>query len=101
MDVSEVRLVVNGERKDVFPVAGPARGPVRFEKTVRLELERDSWIAVEAIGAQSLYPLVQQRSGDGKPESAARPYALSNPIFVDADRNGRLDPVWPEKIAIR
>jgi hypothetical protein len=101
LDVSEVRIVVNGERKIILPVASPARGTVKFEKVVRIDLPVDSWIAVEAVGTRSIYPVIQQRSGDGKPANAALPFALTNPILVDVDGDGRSAPVWPEKVQIK
>jgi hypothetical protein len=101
LDVSEVRLIVNGERRPPLAIKGADGRTVKFRDRVRVEMPRDGWIAIEVLGARSLYPLIQQRSGDGTSAEAALPYALTNPIFVDADRDGRSDPVWPEKIVIK
>jgi hypothetical protein len=101
LDVSEVRLVVNGERGEPLPMRGGDGRTIKFRDWVTLALERDGWIAVEVRGRVSLYPVIQQRSGDGAAESAAFPYALTNPIFFDVDGNGRSDPVWPEKVVIK
>jgi hypothetical protein len=104
LEVSEIRLIVNGERRETIPAGkrGEAGvGRLKFEGRIKLTLERDAWIVVEVIGRTSIFPVVQQRSGDGRPEKAALPYALSNPIFVDTNGDGRIDPVWPEKVAIK
>ena len=101
LDVSEVRLIVNGERGEPLPMKGRDGRTIKFRDRVGLTLERDGWIAVEVRGRDSLYPVVQQRSGDGTAESAAFPYALTNPIFFDVDGNGRSDPVWPEKVDVK
>jgi hypothetical protein len=101
MDVSEVRVVVNGLRREPLAVRARPGEVVKFRDRVRLTLERDAWIAVEVVGRASLYPLVQRRSGDGQPENAALPYALTNPIYVDADGDGRSDPVWRDKVVIK
>jgi hypothetical protein len=101
LDVSEVRLVVNGERRPPLPIAGADGRTVKFRDRVRVDMPRDGWIAVEVRGARALYPLIQQRAGNGDPDRAALPYALTNPVLVDADGDGRVDPVWPEKVAIR
>jgi hypothetical protein len=101
LDVSEVRLVVNGERRPPLPIAGADGRTVKFYGHVRVEMPSDGWIAVEVRGARPLYPLIQQRAGNGDPDRAAIPYALTNPILVDADGDGRSDPVWPDKVAIR
>jgi len=101
LDVSTVRLVVNGERRPPLPLEGADGRTVKFRDRVRVDLAADGWIAVEVRGAKSLYPMIQQRSGGGSPEEAAFPYALTNPILVDADGDGRSAPVWPEKVAVK
>jgi hypothetical protein len=101
LDVSEVRLVIDGQRREPLPLAGADGGTVKFRGRVRVETPRDGWIAIEVKGSRSLFPIVQQRAGDGTPKEAALPYALTNPIFVDANGDGRSDPVWPEKIVVK
>ncbi len=101
LDVSEVRLIVNGERRPPLVIKGADGRTVKFRDRVRVETPRDGWIAIEVLGGRSLYPLIQQRSGDGTSAEAALPYALTNPIFVDANADGRSDPVWPEKTVIK
>ncbi len=101
LDVAEVRLIVDGERRPPLAPKGADGLTVKFHDHVRVDMARDGWIAVEVVGAQSLYPLIQQRSGDGSAGDAALPYAITNPIFIDTNGDGRSDPVWPEKIAIK
>jgi hypothetical protein len=104
MDISEIRVVVNGETKQTVAAgaAGEAgAGAVKFRDRISLTLDRDAWIVVEAVGRASLFPSLQQRSADGRPEGAAAPYALTNPIYVDVNGDGKIDPVWPEKVAIK
>ena len=104
LDVGEIRLIVNGERREAIPVGKRGEGGVgsrKYEGRIKLTLDRDAWIVVEVIGRTSLFPIVQQKSSDGRTENAAVPYALTNPIFVDTNGDGRVDPVWPEKVAIK
>jgi hypothetical protein len=101
LDVSEVRLVVNGERRPPLALKGADGRTVKFRDRVRVDIIADGWVAVEVLGGRSLYPLIQQRSGDGSRKEAALPYALTNPIFVDANGDGRSGPVWPEKVVIK
>jgi len=101
LDVSEVRLVVDGERRPPLAVRGADGRTRKYHDHVRVDMPRDGWIVVEVVGAISLYPLIQQRSGDGTATEAALPYAITNPIFVDAEADGRSDPVWPEKVVIK
>jgi hypothetical protein len=105
LDVREVRLIVNGERQPPLPMKdagkGSELGTIKFRGRATVEFARDGWVAVEVTGGQPLYPLIQQRSGSGKPDDAALPYALTNPILVDADGDGRSAPVWPDKVVIK
>lgn len=101
MDVSEVRVILNGVRREPIIVQAKPGAVVKFRDRVSLPLDRDAWVAVEVIGRSSLYPLVQQRSGDGSAENAALPYALTNPIFIDGDGDGRSDAVWPDKVVVK
>jgi hypothetical protein len=101
LDVSEVRLIVNGERWDPLPMKGGDGRTVKFRDRIKLPSEKDALLAVEVRGRGSLYPVIQQRSRDGLAENAANPYALTNPIFFDVDGNGRSDPIWPEKVIVR
>jgi hypothetical protein len=101
IDVSEVRLVVNGERREPLKMEGGDGKAVRFHDDVEVTLERDAWITVEVRGKGSLYPVVQQRAGGGAADNAAFPYAMTNPIFFDVDGDGKFSPVWVEKIKIK
>ncbi len=101
LDASEIRLIVNGERQAPLAVHGPAQGTVKLRRSIKLELERDSWIAVEVVGRKSLFPLIQQRAGRGLAANAALPYALTNPIFIDIDGDGTCSPLRPDRVEIK
>ncbi|GAI76011.1 unnamed protein product, partial [marine sediment metagenome] len=99
--VDEVRLIVNGERKLTFPVKTAKEKILKFTKQISLKLNKDSYIAVEVLGKNSLYPVLQQYSRKGLLKDAALPYALTNPVFIDVDGNGKFDPPLPGKIKLR
>ena len=101
VSVDEVRLIVNGERKVLFPVKAPASQVQKFAQRISLQLEKDSYLALEVEGRKTLYPVVQQPSLTAQLKDAALPYALSNPIFVDADGNGRFDSPWPVPVELK
>ena len=101
VSVDEVRLIVNGERKVLFPVKAPASQVQKFAQRISLQLEKDSYLALEVEGRKTLYPVVQQPSLTAQLKDAALPYALSNPIFVDADGNGRFDSPWPVSVELK
>ena len=99
--VDEVRLIVNGERKLTFPVKTAKEKILKFTKQISLKLKKDSYIAVEVLGKSSLYPVLQQYSKKGLLKDATLPYALTNPVFIDVDGNGKFDPPQPGKIKLR
>jgi hypothetical protein len=101
VSVDEVRLIVNGERKFVFPVKAAEKTLEKFRQQISLSLDRDAALVVEVLGKKTLYPAVQRQTIDGLPVNAVLPYALTNPIFVDVDGNGKFDAPWPEKIKIK
>ncbi len=96
--VDEVRIIVNGERKIIFPVKTKKEFIPKFMEQIGLKLDRDSYIAIEILGKESLFPVLQRASDSGLLENAILPYALTNPVFIDVDGNGRFDPPLPRKI---
>jgi hypothetical protein len=98
VSVDEVKILINGERKLVFPVKTENTHIVKFDEDIVLTLDRDATIIAEVVGKKSLYPVLQRASREGLLEDAAIPYALTNPVFVDVDGNGVYDPPLPHKI---
>jgi hypothetical protein len=96
--VDELRIVMNGQRRVIFPVP-PSADPVKkFKQSISLTLNEDTYICVEALGGKTLFPVLQRPSRTGALEDGTVPYALTNPVFVDVDGNGRFDPPLSEKI---
>jgi hypothetical protein len=84
--VTEVELLSDGERiahwdGSTRPVVGsdPARA-VWFEHRLTLKPERDTWYVVQVRGDRDLAPVYPD----------VRPWALTAPIFVDADADGQI-----------
>ena len=98
ISVDDVRLIVNGEREIIFPVKTEKEVIEKFNKQFSLILKKDSYIAVEVLGKETLYPVLQRSSRTGLLEDAILPYALTNPVFVDVDGNRKFDPPLPRKI---
>jgi hypothetical protein len=84
--VSRVTLYVNGREAKRYAVP-PMPDAVRLRTTYDLSVSRDSWVAVRVDGDGFLTPVV----GDGR-RFAVRPFALTNPVFLDVDGNGAFDP---------
>jgi len=96
VSVDEVRIIVNGERKIILPVKAPREQILKFQERISLNLEYDSYIAVEVLGNETLFPVVQRSTKYDGYEYGPFPYALTNPIFVDVDGNGKFDSPLPK-----
>jgi hypothetical protein len=86
MSFSEVRLIRNGQVAWSQPYTDwtGGAGAVRLDESVTDTPAGDSWYVFEVKGSGTL----QELGGD-------TPYAITNPIFVDVDGNGRFDPLLP------
>ena len=96
ISIGEIRLIINGKRKIIFPIENPGNPVEKFSGKISLPLEKDCYIAAEVLGNKSLFPVHQARARNGLRENATLPYAVTNPIFIDVDGNGKFDPPWPK-----
>ncbi len=94
--VDQIRLFVNGEERLLDAVLLESTPARHLRATLDLELPRDAFLAVQASGQGRLFPVVQ-----ASPDEGIAPYALTNPVFVDVDGNGRFDPPLPHAITTR
>jgi hypothetical protein len=83
VSVDRVTLYLNGQEAKRWTVA-PGTGPVRFHEKFDLSTPRDGYVVVRVDGEKSLSPVV----GDGK-TFTAYPFALTNPVFLDVDGDGK------------
>jgi len=98
VDIDEVKIVMNGQRRIIFPLSF-AGSPVRkFKQAISLTLNEDTYFCIEVLGGKTLFPVLQTPSRTGALQDGTLPYALTNPIFVDVDGNGRFDPPLVDKI---
>ena len=77
-----VLLVANGQVVQAFDVSNSS-DVVRFQKTLAVSPEIDTWYLVIAKGSRSLTPMVKD---GGVPNL---PLGFTNPIWVDADGDGK------------
>src|SRR6185436_2527693 len=84
IDVRELEVWVGSRRAAQAPVP-PTGTPLRYRGTVRITVDRDAAIVVMARGNRPLDPFVP----------GATPFALSNPVLVDRDGDGRFGKAPP------
>ena len=86
--VDRVILYVDGKEWRRWSVP-ESTAVVRFKQSVPLAMARDTYALVRVDGNKLLAPVV----GDNK-TFGVRPLAVTNPIFLDVDGNGRYDPPY-------
>lgn len=79
--VETLTVVGNGEELQTIELSNDS-APVRYEDTVKVNLEKDTWYVVRVEGSEKLFPVYP----------GAKPYSFTNPIYVDVDGNGQFDP---------
>lgn len=85
MSADTLRVIVGGtEVKTVTldsSTADPTNPVVRYDSSVDLSVSADTWVVVVVTGSKSMDPVVR---GD-------KPFAVTNPIYLDVDGNGAYD----------
>jgi hypothetical protein len=83
VSVDRVTLYLNGNEAKRWTVA-PGTSVVRFHDSFEVTTPRDGYVVVRVDGEKSLAPVV----GDRK-TFTAYPFALTNPVFLDVDGDGK------------
>ena len=86
VSVSTVTLYLDGHEAHRWKVDRSDQ-PVRLHETFPVHVARDAWVVLRVDGDEPMAPVV----GDRK-RFDVRPLALTNPVFLDVDGNGKYDP---------
>jgi hypothetical protein len=84
VSVERVVLLVNGKPIKRWDLAPGATAPMRFHESFDFVTPVDGYVVVRVDGDKPLTPVV----GDRK-TFTAYPFALTNPVFLDVDGDGR------------
>jgi len=84
VSVERVVLYVNGKPMKRWDVAADVNAAIRLQEAWTFEVTSDSYVVVRVDGDRPLAPVV----GDRK-TFTAYPFALTNPVFIDVDGDGR------------
>ncbi len=90
IDIDRVQVIVNGRRRpdlNFTRATTPGKfrdGVVKFDEAISLDLQEDAHLVVVALGENHTLATGYGTSR----QSAMRPCAYHNPIFVDVDGNG-------------
>jgi hypothetical protein len=88
ISVDRMILYVNGREVRRWRIP-PAKGAVRLHERVEVTTPTDGYFLVRVDGDKLMAPVV----GDTR-TFGVRPLALTNPIFLDVDGNGKYDPAY-------
>jgi hypothetical protein len=88
ISVDRVILYLDGKEERRWQVQ-PVTTAVRFDERVELSTPTDGYVVVRVDGDKLMAPVV----GDTR-TFGVRPLALTNPVFLDADGNGKYDPPY-------
>lgn len=93
IDVRHIELFINGSRRGK-PIDVPASTkPLRYKGTVELRVERDAYVVVVVRGDAPLGAVLPPDDGQSPPSALA----ITNPIYLDRDGDGRWTAPNPPK----
>ncbi len=83
--LTQAELIWNGQVVQTFDIRGRESDVVRLDVTAPLKRSSDGWVVLQVSGEGDLWPVAP----------GARPYAMTNPIFIDANGDGWVPPKTP------
>ncbi len=94
IDLDSVRIIQNGDEVARVTIDGANGEVTHIRPRLRVAIPRDSWVIAIAEGDEAMTPYVDED------ERKIYPLAITNPIFIDADGDGKYTPpqAWAEKI---
>jgi hypothetical protein len=87
--LSVVTLYLNGQDYKKWPVA-PSTQVMRFKTELEVPVTRDSYVVLRVDGDKPMAPVIGDRT-----RFDVRPLAVTNPIFLDANGDGKFTPLYP------
>lgn len=93
IDCDRVKIVLNGDVIETIAVP-QSRDVRRFATKRELAIARDTWLTVLVEGDDSLAPIVHDQT------RPARPIAIANPVWIDADGDGTITSVAEQAQAL-
>ncbi len=89
ISTSRAGLFLNGVLIKEWEIP-PSTTPVRLSESFDIPVGHDAWVVLRVDGDKPLFPVV----GDLR-RFTVLPLALSNPIFLDFDGDGKITPLYP------
>ncbi len=84
IDIASAELWLDGKHIATERARAPATAAVRLAWRTSISVERDGWLVVVVRGEKTLERVL--------PKVAAKPFAFTNPIWIDGDGDGSFAP---------
>jgi hypothetical protein len=91
IDVRRLELFINGTRRGKAIDVPSSTKPLRYKGEIDLRIERDAYVVVIVRGDAPLGVVVPANDGQSPPT----PLAITNPIYLDRDGDGKYTPPEP------
>jgi hypothetical protein len=94
IDLDTIRIIQNGDEVAKIEVDSNVDGVTHLRPRIRVDIPRDCWIVAIAEGDEAMTPYVDDE------DRKIYPRAIANPIFIDADGDGKYTPPleWAKNI---
>ena len=95
VDLDTIRIIQNGDQVAEIKIEGEIGVVTHLRPRIRVGIPRDCWVVAIAEGDEAMTPYVDED------DRKIYPLAIANPIFVDADGDGKYTPPmeWAKNIA--
>ena len=91
IDVRRLELFINGSRRGKAVDIPPSQKSMRYKGGIELRIERDAYVVVVVRGDVPFGAVLPPDAGQSPPT----PLAITNPIYLDRDGDGRWSPPNP------
>jgi hypothetical protein len=94
IDLDTIRIIQNGEEVAKLNIDSKSDGVTHLRPRIRIDIPRDCWVVAIAQGDEAMTPYVDED------DRKIFPLAIANPIYIDADGDGKYTPpkVWADNI---
>jgi hypothetical protein len=94
IDLDTVKIIQNGDEVAKVTIESEIDGVTHIRPRLRIDIPRDCWVVAIAQGDEAMTPYVDED------DRKIYPLAIANPIYIDADGDGKYTPpkVWAENI---
>ncbi|MBC8200747.1 MAG: CehA/McbA family metallohydrolase [Planctomycetes bacterium] len=94
IDLDTIKVIQNGDQVAEVTIENAGEGDTHLRPRIRIDIPRDCWVIAIAEGSEPMTPYVDDD------DRQIFPVAIGNPVFIDADGDGKYTPPleWAQNI---